>query len=120
MKRNNKNDLSGEEEIKKQPDELKKEQHSTPSEDKPLEKPAKRKKKLKKTILGIVIILLIVITALCIRFRNVVRMVVNWDNIMAYINSQRYSKEDLEKQMADNKAKMENIAEENPLVDIRG
>ncbi len=120
MKRKDSKNNSSKEEIKKQPDDISETQQNASSEDKPLENLPKRKKKLRKTILGIVIILLVVITAICIRFRNVVRMVVNWDNIMAYVNSQRYSKEDLEKQMADNKAKMEKIAKENPLVDIRG
>ncbi len=79
----------------------------------------KKKGRVKKVVLVILAVLLVIIIALCIRFRNILSLV-TWDNIVSAWNAWWYSTDDIEKQMQDNKAKMEKIAEEDPLIDIRG
>ena len=53
------------------------------------------KKKGKRILLWILIVLLIAILAVCIRFWHVLRLVLNWENISAYRNSQKYTKEEI-------------------------
>ena len=79
-----------------------------------------KKRKVMIIVVAILMVIAVILGALCIRYWHIVRLVVNPENIGAYIDSLRYSKEDLEKKMDDNKSKMEQIAEENPLINIRG
>ena len=78
-----------------------------------------KKKIIKITLLSILAVIVVTLGALGIRYRNIVRIVFNWDNIVSFVNS-RKSAEEIEKKMETNKAKMEKIAEENPLINIRG
>lgn len=78
-----------------------------------------KKKIIKITLLSILAVIVVTLGALGIRYRNIVRIVFNWDNIVSFVNS-RKSTEEIEKKMETNKAKMEKIAEENPLINIRG
>ena len=57
------------------------------------------KKKGKRILLWILIVLLIAILAVCIRFWHVLRLVLNWENISAYRNSQKYTKEEIVEKM---------------------
>lgn len=79
----------------------------------------KKKKIIKITLLSILAVIVVTLGALGIRYRNIVRIVFNWDNIVSFVNS-RKSTDEIEKKMETNKAKMEKIAEENPLINIRG
>jgi len=80
---------------------------------------SRKRKKVRIIILTILLVIVFIIGVLCVRFWHIVRMV-NPENIGAYMDSVRYSREEIEKQMDDNKIKMEKIAEENPLINIRG
>lgn len=78
-------------------------------------------KNTKKIILFSVLGILIAgIVTICICFDDTVKLVFNWDNITSFINSQRYSREEIEGQMQENKKQMEKIAEEDPNINIRG
>lgn len=79
----------------------------------------KNKKILKIVLLSILAVIVIVVAALCIRFKDALRLV-TWDNIVSLVNSQRYSTDELETQLDDNKKKMETIAVESPHINIRG
>ena len=79
-----------------------------------------KKRKVMIIVVAILMVIAVILGALCIRYWHIVRLIANPENIGAYIDSLRYSKEDLEKKMDDNKSKMEQIAEENPLINIRG
>lgn len=81
-------------------------------------KPARRKK-AKIIIWSLCLVFVLLITGVCIRYRNILRLV-TWENITAYINSQRYSSDQLKEKMEKNKLKMEKLAKENPLINIRG
>ena len=87
-------------------------------EDKP-----KKKGKLGRILLIVLAvfaaIILAAFLALKIWMPNALKLL-TWDNISAAFNSWWYSTEDIEKQMQDNKAKMEKIAKEDPLIEIRG
>ncbi len=80
--------------------------------------------KIKKTakivlfsVLGIVFAILIF---LGIRYKDTVKLVFNWDNIVSFVNSQRYSGDEIEDKMQENKKQMEEIAQKDPNINIRG
>ncbi len=83
------------------------------------DKKTARRKKTKIIIWSFVLTFVLLIAGVCIRYRNILRLV-TWENITAYINSQRYSSGELKEKMEQNKLKMENLAKENPLINIRG
>ncbi len=74
-------------------------------------------KTLALTVLGVVVAALVF---LGVRYRNTVRLVFNWENLVSFVNSLRYDKEDIESQMVENKQKMEQLAEKDPNINIRG
>lgn len=72
-------------------------------------------------IVSFVIALVVaVIVFLGIKFSGVLSLVFDWDNVTSLVNSQRYSREEIENKMQDNKEKMEKIAKENPHINVRG
>lgn len=73
-----------------------------------------------KIFLIILLVLFLVIGFLCVRYWHIVKMLVNKENIDAYFNSKKYTTEEIEGQMKENKIKMEQLAEESPLIQIRG
>ena len=77
------------------------------------------KKKGKRILLWILIVLLIAILAVCIRFWHVLRLVLNWENISAYRNSQKYTKEEIVEKMEENNAEMEKIVKEDDNINLR-
>ena len=79
----------------------------------------KNKKVLKIVLLSVLAIIVVTAAVLCIRFKDALRLV-TWDNIVSLVNSQRYSTDELETQLNENKKKMEDIAEESPHINIRG
>lgn len=87
------------------------------------DKKPKKKGKAKRIILWILAVILaiviIIVAVLRIVFPGVWR-IITWDNITAAWNSWWYSSEDIERQMLENKKKMEKLAEEDPLIEIRG
>jgi len=78
-----------------------------------------KKKKLLRILIPIIVVLVAVAVFFGIKFKNVLTLL-NWDNAVSFVNSQRYDREEIEGQMKDNKEKMEKIAEENPHINIRG
>lgn len=80
----------------------------------------KNKKTLKITLLSILAVIVILLAFLCARNWSTIRLVFDWDNIVSFVNSHRYSTKDLETKLDDNKVKMEKIAEESPHINIRG
>ena len=87
------------------------------------EKKSKKKGKVGKIILVVLGVLVAILLAALLAVRiwvpNAFKLI-TWDNITAAFNSWWYSTEDLEKQMQTNKEKMEKIAKEDPLIEIRG
>lgn len=79
-----------------------------------------KKKKILKILIPVIAVILAVAVFLGIKFKNTLSLVFDWDNAVSFVNSQRYSREEIENQMKDNKNKMEKIAEENPHINIRG
>lgn len=87
--------------------------------------PIKKKKIIKRVILALAgliigIPLTAIIIAGCIFGFDTVGYVLKPDNIKAFINSMRYSQEDIELKIEENHQRMEEVVEENPLIDIRG
>lgn len=80
----------------------------------------KKKKALKIALLSLLGLVIAVIAVLCIRYKGITNMVFNWDNIVSFVNSQRYSAKQLEGKMEANKNKIEEIAKKDPNIDIRG
>ena len=79
------------------------------------------KKKIKKIIIFSVLgIILAILIALGIRYRNTLRLVFNWDNIVSFVNSKRYTSNEIQKKMENNKKEMETLAKEDPNINIRG
>ncbi len=79
------------------------------------------KKRIKKIIIFSVLgIILAVFIALGIRYRNTLRLVFNWDNIVSFVNSKRYTSGEIQKKMDNNKKEMETLAKEDPNINIRG
>ena len=87
------------------------------------EKKPKKKRRIVKITLIVLGVLVAIILAALIAVRiwmpNAFKLL-TWDNITAAFNSWWYSTEDLEQQMQTNKEKMEKLAEEDPLIEIRG
>lgn len=79
-----------------------------------------KKKKTLTILIPIVVVILAVAVFFGIKYKNVLTLVFDWDNVVSFVNSQRYNREEIEGQMKDNKEKMEKIAEENPHINIRG
>lgn len=73
-----------------------------------------------KVFLIILLVLLLAIGFLCVRYWHVIKIIANKENIDAYVNSKKYTTEEIKGQMEENKIKMEKIAEESPLIQIRG
>ena len=80
----------------------------------------KKKKIIITALLSLLAVIVIVFAALCIKYNGIANLVFNWDNIVSFVNSQRYSTKQLEDKMASNKAKMDKIAEDDPNINIRG
>lgn len=80
----------------------------------------KGKKTAKITVFSILGLVLAILIFLGIRYKDTVRLVFNWDNIVSFVNSQRYSGEEIEGKMQENKKQMEEIAKEDPNINIRG
>ena len=80
----------------------------------------KKKKIIITALLSLLAVIVIVFAALCIKYNGIANLVFNWDNIVSFVNSQRYSSKQLEDKMASNKAKMDKIAEDDPNINIRG
>ena len=73
-----------------------------------------------KVFLIILLVLLLGIGFLCVRYWHIIKIIANKENIDAYVNSKKYTTEEIKGQMEENKIKMEKIAEESPLIQIRG
>jgi len=99
------------EEAKKRKKELKKEK-------KELKKQSRVRKIIKRILLAILILLLLVIGGLCIKYRNTLSLILDWDNIVSFFNSQWYSSKDLEDQIAQSDATMEKRIKEEG-IDVR-
>ncbi len=80
----------------------------------------KSRKITKIIIFSIFGFILAILIFLGIRYRDTVRLVFNWDNIVSFVNSQRYSGEEIEGKMQENKKQMEEIAQNDPNINIRG
>ncbi len=80
----------------------------------------KKKKVIKIALLSLLAAIVIAFAALCIKYKGIANLVFNWDNIVSFVNSQRYSSKQLEDKMASNKAKMDKIANDDPNINIRG
>ena len=80
----------------------------------------KKKKVIKTAVFSVVALILISLILLCVRYRDTVRLVLNGENIKSFVNSQRYSREDIEEQIEENKEQMQKIAEQDPRINIRG
>ena len=80
----------------------------------------KKKKTVKIVILSVLALLLVLIVFLGVRYRGIVKIALNFENIKAFVTSQLSDRESLEKQMEENKKKMEKLAEEDPNINIRG
>ena len=80
----------------------------------------KRKKIIRTVVFSVLGIILALLIFLGIRYKDTVKLVFNWDNIVSFVNSQRYSGEEIEKKLDKNKKEMEKIAEKDPNINIRG
>lgn len=69
------------------------------------------------SILGLLVVVLVI---LGVRYKDTVKLVFNWDNISSFVNSQRYTREEIEDKMQQNKQEMEKIAQQDPNINIRG
>lgn len=79
-----------------------------------------RMEKKLKVFLIVLIILALIIGFLCVRFWHIISLVANKENIDAYLNARKYTAQEIESRMTENKEKMEKLAEESPLIQIRG
>lgn len=79
-----------------------------------------KKKVIKITLLSLLVAMFIAFVALCVKYNGIANLVFNWDNVVSFVNSQRYSTKQLEDKMASNKEKMDKIAEDDPNINIRG
>ena len=95
---------------------------TSPAEGK--DNPGKKKliKRIVISLAGVLIglPLILIIAAGCIFGFDTVFYALKSDNLMAFINSMRYSQEDIENKMEENQQKLEKIVEESPLIEIRG
>jgi len=80
----------------------------------------KNKKALKLTLLSILLVIVAVVVFLAASHWDTAKLVFNWDNIVSFVNSHRYTTDDLETKLKSNKTKMEKIAKEDPNINIRG
>lgn len=79
-----------------------------------------KKKIIRIIIFSILGLILAVAVFLGIRYRNTLKLVFNWDNIVAFVNSQRYSSDEIEEKMEDNKKQLETLAKKDPNINVRG
>ena len=62
-----------------------------------------KKKKTLTILIPIVVVILAVAVFFGIKYKNVLTLVFDWDNVVSFVNSQRYNREEIEGQMKDNK-----------------
>lgn len=79
-----------------------------------------KKKIIKTTIISVLVLILALAVFLGIRYKNTLSLVLDWDNIVALVNSKRYTTQQIEQKMEENKKEMETLAKEDPNINIRG
>ena len=79
-----------------------------------------KKKIIKTTIISVLVLILALAVFLGVRYRNTLSLVFDWENIVALVNSKRYTAEQIEQKMEKNQEEMETLAKEDPNINIRG